>query len=90
MNPKSEAARRRLIRRTTEIIEESEQLIRDILSWNDNVRERVSPGEPPIDVEPIRVTIAKARQVREFAVSGSPAPQKLVDELIEAASTPLM
>lgn len=84
------AARQRIIRLSRKIIRENEQIIRDVIYWNDNVRAVKFPDDSPIDVEPCRIVIHKARQVLANALAWRRSPQGLMDEMIEAASEELM
>lgn len=85
-----EQSRRRIIARCTKIVDDTEQLIRDVLYWNDHVRAVKWPETPPIDVEPARVVVFKAKEIRQLATDGKPIPDALWEDLLRAAEEDLM
>lgn len=75
-----EQCRQRMLRRINHIIDETEQLIRDVTYWH-----TLPASTDPIDFEDSRVLLSAAKKCREHLEAGTPIPDPLWTQFKEAA-----
>lgn len=73
----NQQARARIIRKMEKIIQESDQLVRDIDHWN-----KINPTKTPFDSGGDKVSGSLARKILALAHANEPIPRELSAKLI--------